>query len=128
MLTRRRVLASSLYLGGAAVLGCTSPPTSTEDAPTPGTDGGPGTDTGMAIDGGPGTWTVGGVLLVAGSDGTFDLRPTLPPGTPAGGTFDVDPSGAPLPAGMTLSADGILSVGTATAAVVDGVVFGYSTP
>ena len=45
-----------------------------------------------------------------------------------GGAFDVSPSGARLPAGMTLAPEGILSVGTAIVGSVAGVVFTYSSP
>jgi hypothetical protein len=73
------------------------------------------------------TWNVTPTLSIAmASGGTFDLAATLPSGVAAGGTFSVDPSGSPLPAGMTLSPSGILTVGTAVAGQVSGVIFSYT--
>jgi hypothetical protein len=56
------------------------------------------------------------------------LATTLPAGVIAGGTFAVSTVGAPLPLGMTLSAGGILSVGTSLAAETSGVIFSYTEP
>jgi hypothetical protein len=66
--------------------------------------------------------------FTSGSSTAFDLSTTLPSGVVSGGTFSVDPNGAPLPTGMTLSSKGILSVGTAVATSVGGVVFVYAEP
>ena len=66
--------------------------------------------------------------LTVNSGATFDLSSTLPTGVTRGGTFGVDPSGARLPAGMSLSSSGILAVGTATLGTVTGVVFTYDAP
>jgi hypothetical protein len=63
--------------------------------------------------------------LLVGSDSTFDLSRTLPPSVPRGGTFGIDTSGAPLPAGMTFSPAGVLAVGTAQITTVAGVIFTY---
>jgi hypothetical protein len=59
---------------------------------------------------------------------TFDLSVTLPTGVKRGGTFAVSAQGAPLPAGMVLTTTGLLSVGSAKAGRVDGVVFTYAEP
>jgi hypothetical protein len=68
-------------------------------------------------------------LVVAGdSSSAFDLNKTLPTEVRKGGRFTVDPSGVPLPAGVTLSPDGILSAEGASAGVTTGVVFAYSEP
>jgi len=66
--------------------------------------------------------------LLVRSGATFDLATTLPAGASRGGRFGVDPSGAALPAGMALSAAGVLSVGTAVVSTVGGVLFTYETP
>jgi len=60
---------------------------------------------------------------------TYDLNPTLPSGVRGGGRFAVDPRGTPLPPGVALSVEGVLSV-TAQAAPgeVNGVVFVYEEP
>lgn len=113
-ITRRKVLISGLCLGGAAALGF-----GCSDSGTPG-DGSAGSDASSA-----GDWIISGASFIEGSGGTFDLKPTLPAGTPAGGTFGVDAAGVTLPTGMSLSPDGILSVGTATAHIIEGVVFTY---
>jgi hypothetical protein len=47
-------------------------------------------------------------------------------GAPTGGTFSVDASGAALPSGMSLSTQGLLSLGDALVGDTDGVVFAYS--
>ncbi|MCC7382051.1 MAG: hypothetical protein IT384_09485 [Deltaproteobacteria bacterium] len=77
----------------------------------------------------PPTWTViPAPQFVEASGGVYNLSDTLPPGVRRGGTFAVDPSGTPLPPGMSLSSDGILSVGTAVAGETVGVVFSYTEP
>lgn len=87
-----------------------------------GADGGAASgDTSAASD----VWTVPPIALVVGSGATFDLATTLPAAVPRGGVFDVAPSGAPLPNGMTLSKAGVLAVGTAAIGDVTGVVFTY---
>ncbi|MEQ1506318.1 MAG: hypothetical protein ABMB14_29065 [Myxococcota bacterium] len=129
-ITRRRVLISGLSIGGAAALGI-----GCADSGDDGSGGGlldsgspEGTTPTEPTDDPTATeWIIPPTLLVEGSGGTVDLATTLPIGTPAGGTFGMDPSGAALPAGMTLSGDGILSVGTAAAGTIDGVVFTYET-
>ena len=63
----------------------------------------------------------------AGGNGIFDLSTTLPTGVARGGTFGVDPSGASLPSGMSLSSAGILSVGSASVSTVGGIIFTYDT-
>ena len=63
------------------------------------------------------------------SGNSLDLKTTLPTGVALGGRFEVDPAGAALPAGVTLSSSGILSVVLALQQVtVSGVVFAYVLP
>ena len=74
-------------------------------------------------------WAVTAVLYT--SDPTFvsDLSWSLPPGVKRGGTFAVDPSGTPLPAGVTLAPDGKLSMAAGTPqSSTQGVVFAYTEP
>jgi hypothetical protein len=67
--------------------------------------------------------------MVVGSVTTVDLKPALPAGLRSGGRFEVDASGSPLPSGVTLSADGLLTAAAnATAGVTLGVVFAYIEP
>ena len=66
--------------------------------------------------------------LLVGSHLTFDLSRTLPASIARGGKFSVDTAGAPLPRGMSLSAVGLLAVGTAAIGSVAGVVFAYEAP
>lgn len=94
-------------------------------SPSAGGSGDPG---GGGAGGGTTTssWTVPEkISFVEGSESTFDLATTLPTGTPAGGVFSVDASGAGLPSGMTLSPEGLLSVGAAGVGDTEGVVFAY---
>ena len=72
-----------------------------------------------------GNWAINPISLVAGSSATVDLVATLPESIPHGGKFNVDPSGLPLPAGMSLSPAGILSVENASVGETTGVIFNY---
>lgn len=63
-----------------------------------------------------------------GSNQTLDLSLTLPAGIVKGGTFAVSATGSPLPAGMTLAANGILSVGSAAVGDTLNVSFEYTEP
>jgi hypothetical protein len=74
----------------------------------------------------PGVWTVPAIDLGQGASSTFDLTSTLPSGTTRGGVFSVDPSGSPLPAGISLSSNGILSTSSQATASVSGVIFSYA--
>ena len=69
------------------------------------------------------------LAFVAGTPSAIDLNNTLPAGVATGGAFGVAASGAPLPATITLAANGVLTM-SATAAVgaTSGVVFTYSEP
>jgi hypothetical protein len=67
-------------------------------------------------------------VLVPGTNPSFDLAATLPAAIRRGGIFSVDPRGAALPSGMSLSTAGLLSVGSATAGTTVGVIFAYSEP
>jgi len=69
------------------------------------------------------------MTLVAGAATSFDLTTYLPEGVTGGGTFYADSSGAPLPAGVSLSPAGILTVGAgAPAGLTSGVIFAYEAP
>ena len=73
-------------------------------------------------------WIVPPVYFAAGSGATVDLSSTLPSGVSKGGIFGISTTGAPLPAGMTLSPAGILAQGTAAEGPVVGVIFTYAEP
>jgi hypothetical protein len=78
---------------------------------------------------GPQAWNVNPwPFFLAGSGATFDLAATLPSGPPRGGTFGVDARSPALPAGMTLSPAGILSVGSSRISQTEGVIFTYTEP
>jgi hypothetical protein len=67
-------------------------------------------------------------LLADGATG-LDLTSTLPAGVPSGGSFGVSESGAELPAGVSLTAGGLLSAAPdALIGPVDGIVFTYTLP
>ena len=57
---------------------------------------------------------------------SIDLNNTLPANVRRGGVFSVDPSGAPLPDGLDLSAAGVLSASRIVFA--SGIVFRYVEP
>lgn len=74
-------------------------------------------------------WEVVPTRSLALQPGTaFNLATTLPANVPAGGVFEVDSSGSPLPAGITLSPNGLLFVGSAATGGTAGVVFRYTPP
>jgi len=105
-------------LGSGDTGGTTPPPTQTDPPPTQ-TDPPPATT----------EWVIPSqISFVEGSTGTYDLAATLPSGVAPGGSFELDLSGPALPAGMTLSSQGVLSVGSATEISVSGVVFSYTEP
>lgn len=59
----------------------------------------------------------------------FDLRPSLPRHVRRGGRFSVSSTGAALPPGVVLSAEGVLSAGRdVTVGTTPGVVFAYEEP
>jgi hypothetical protein len=66
--------------------------------------------------------------FVEGTQVPFDLATTLPAGVARGGIFAIDPAGAPLPAGMSLTSRGLLYAGTARTGTTAGVVFRYTEP
>jgi hypothetical protein len=75
----------------------------------------------------PDAWVVAPRLYAGHPEIVFDLAPTLPASVTPGGTFAVDPSGAPLPSGVALSAAGVLSLtDAASAGMTQGVVFVYT--
>jgi hypothetical protein len=59
---------------------------------------------------------------------SFNLAATLPSNVRTGGVFQVDPSGAALPAGFTLTPSGLLYVGSSATGGTAGVVFRYTPP
>ena len=68
------------------------------------------------------------VAFVAGANRSIDLNETLPADVPRGGSFSLDVNGASLPAGMSLAANGLLSISsTALTGVTTGLVFKYTT-
>lgn len=79
------------------------------------------------LDGGV-DWSPGTLSLVIGERTSVDLSATLPASVARGGTFSVATDGAALPTGMSLDAAGILSLGTASVGITDGVVFVYEEP
>ena len=76
----------------------------------------------------PDSWNPNVPPLLVGSNATFNLSTTLPSGIARGGKFGLDPGGPVLPRGMSLSADGVLAVGSASIGSVAGVIFTYETP
>ena len=66
--------------------------------------------------------------LVLRPGASFDLSTTLPRTMRRGGTFEVDPVGSPLPAGIRLSRSGVLTVDLVDSGGVEGVVFRYTPP
>lgn len=73
-------------------------------------------------------WNVGSVYFAVGGGATLNLNTTLPRGVVTGGVFGISPEGAALPAGMSLSAAGILAIGSAVVGQVTGVIFTYAEP
>jgi hypothetical protein len=76
------------------------------------------------------TWAIAPLTLSIG-DATivYQLSATLPPNVRRGGAFGVDPSGNSLPAGVSLSPDGVLALTKqAVPGGAAGVVFSYLEP
>lgn len=137
-LTRRR-LSAGLCLGLLGVLsGCggTTPIVEEASSPTepPNTGGGStGSAPGAAATtfGAPkaGSWDVVPTHALTLTPGTsFNLADTLPATVLPGGVFEVDRSGAPLPAGISLVPTGLLTVSSAATGTAAGVVFRYTPP
>jgi hypothetical protein len=76
----------------------------------------------------PQPWVPGPLTFIAGRGDTIDLTGTLPAHIERRGTFSLAPNSAPLPAGMTLEANGMLHVGSAAGGSVADVVFEYTEP
>ena len=110
--SRRDVVWWGLGAGALSLLGC---------------GGGGGNESAPSAAISP-AWVVNSPTFAVDSDASFNLTNTLPAGVARGGSFGVSPAGAQLPAGMTLTSAGLLSVGTAAVGSVDGVVFTYATP
>lgn len=128
---RRRLLGHGIALSVVMITGCRdgeiSLPVGGDPAepPAPAPSAPPATPPPPAA---PQAWNPSVPPLLASTRSTFDLASTLPSSVPRGGKFGVDTIGAPLPAGMSLSAAGILAVGTAAIGAVTGVVFVYDLP
>jgi hypothetical protein len=118
---RRRLLEKGLAVAAVAVVGigtgCQASPTKRNPIAPSESDANPSNRA---------SWTPWIPPLAVG--GSFDLADTLPPNVPRGGWFGLDDSGGPLPAGLSLSPAGILSVRTAGVGSVNGVIFTYDTP
>ena len=122
-ITRRR-FSAGLCLGLLTALsGCGGTTESVADT----ADGAPGA-AGSTF-GAPKAWDVVPTHALTLSPGaTFNLATTLPPNVAVGGVFQVDSSGAPLPAGITLAPAGVLTVSSSATGTVAGVVFRYIPP
>lgn len=69
------------------------------------------------------------LVFTAGSGNVrVDLTQTLPSGVIRGGTFSLSPTSRPLPAGVTLSAQGILTAVSPVAGITSDIVFAYTEP
>ena len=66
--------------------------------------------------------------LVLSPDAPFDLAKTLPASVRAGGRFSVSEHGTPLPLGVSLSEQGILTVDSDQYSGGGGIVFQYTEP
>lgn len=120
MLDRRRLLKLGLFGAAAALAGCgpsdasLSPDTTTAASPSPAPSG---------------TWDPSPSLsFPAGTTATIDLGATLPPGVRRGGIFSLAPTSVALPPGVTLSANGALTVTSPSPGVTSNIVFAYSEP
>lgn len=134
--SRRKALA--LLAWGTLMAGCgggsggtaAQNPVATDPSASPAPPAGSPTPAAPAPTSAPAevAWNVGPIYFALGGASTFDLASTLPAGVQHGGTFGIDPSGENLPAGMALSDAGMLSLGTAAAGEVVGVMFTYAEP
>ncbi len=131
---RRRLFKGALAVAVTTVAGCrwdsdTSLPLggapSAEATPAPAPASNPPSSPEPS---GAGTWSPYVPALIVGTSASFDLNTTLPSGIKRGGMFGIDPSGPRLPAGMSLTAAGILAVGSAAIGTVAGVIFTYDVP
>lgn len=112
-ISRRSALKLTLFSSAALLIGCGGGGNSTSANPPPA---------------GSATWDPALPLFLAGSTQSFDLTETLPSTVAKGGTFGVAANGTSLPAGMTLSPAGIITVGGATIGQTTGVAFTYTEP
>lgn len=78
----------------------------------------------------PDAWNLASMwVATVGRMTTWALSASLPPGVPLGGRFEVSTSGAALPAGVTLSIDGVLTVSPdSPIGQTSGIVLSYTTP
>jgi hypothetical protein len=136
--SRRTFLMCGLLGGEALIAGCgganassdnTAASKSSGDTTTPTT---PTTSPPAAVSPPPAQpldWVLRSLVLTPSTASSLDLRASLPAGSPLGGLFSVDPSGAPLPPGVQLASNGMLTLtDSAPAGSTVGVVFAYTTP
>jgi hypothetical protein len=126
--SRRRLLKCGLGAAITALAGCGGGSDASSplgSAPTPAPTPPPSASPPPAA---PDSWNPNVPPLLVGSNATFNLSSTLPNGIARGGKFGLDPNGPVLPRGMSLSADGVLAVGSASIGSVAGVIFTYETP
>lgn len=114
--------------GGNEAASDVQPPVAASPSPSPVPGPSPSPTPGPSPSPGPTAWNVGALYLTVGTAATFDLTTTLPSGVARGGVFGVSATGSALPAGVTLSPAGILSVGSAATGDVASVIFSYSEP
>jgi hypothetical protein len=128
---RSLLFAVAMLATGAGACGSGSDGGAPPPNPTPGPTPAPNpTPTPPPPPGAPDAWSVDTVALIPGTAlAIFDLSATLPADVKRGGTFAVDPRGAPLLPGVTLTPAGMLSVSaSASAGSTAGVVFSYAEP
>ena len=69
------------------------------------------------------------LLFTAGeSNVSLDLSLTLPTGIRSGGTFCLAATSSSLPSGMSLSAQGILTLANPIAGITSNIIFDYAEP
>jgi hypothetical protein len=112
----RRALLTTAFFGCAALAGCGAGGKAASDAPPP------------SGDSESQEWQVNPwPFFVVDNQGPFDLASTLPSGVARGGAFGI--ASGQLPAGVTLSSQGILtSASSAPIGQTTGVVFSYAEP
>jgi hypothetical protein len=73
-------------------------------------------------------WDIDNRLMNLTPGSQIDLSLTLPHDVLRGGVFSVDPAGAALPHGLSLSEAGLLEVAEKADCAASGVVFVYTEP
>jgi hypothetical protein len=116
MMRRKFVISAIASVASFALLGCVV------------TGGGSSTDALPSPQSAAVVWDPAPLLFMAGRISTYDLSKTLPPGIARGGVFGLAPNSSPLPPGLTLSPDGILSASGPPVSVTSNVIFTYREP